>query len=190
MLCWCQMFWETVLYDITCLHRIQLKIQFKWYIVTGLVHRRERARTGQWKNKLHYMVYKGHRSSFGLCQEPISLVITKRIATICPTLTSDRGIITESEWPQPSGDGSMVKKMKSQAIEKDVDWDWGRWLAGVRGRCALSSIKNPPPPIHPVNRCLPPLGSRWFCRGRRWSEPSLMRTKFIPTICRENRGQL
>lgn len=37
------------------------------------------------------MVYKGHRSSFGLCQEPISLVITKRIATICPTLTSDRG---------------------------------------------------------------------------------------------------
>ncbi len=67
------------------------------------------------------MVYKGHRSSFGLCQEPISLAITKRIATICPTLTSDRGIITESEWPQPSGDGSMVKKMKSQAIEKDVD---------------------------------------------------------------------
>ncbi len=36
-----------MLYDITCLHRIQLKIQFKWYIVTGLVQKEQEQDNGK-----------------------------------------------------------------------------------------------------------------------------------------------
>ncbi len=42
----------------------------------------------------------------------------------------------------------MVKKMKSQAIGKDVDWVWGREVAGGgQGQMCTISIKNIPPPL-------------------------------------------